>query len=340
MPALSHASLLDFGALSHFLVRLFFFAFVPVAGAVCPHCFGNLAGCDYDNDSTSCPYVKATTANVAAVAAAAGTTSLLTLSGVLAPRFLKAFTASTLSAILRLARRTAVTAFEVKATSKIDEIMHAITTGAIPFEDVRVSYERVHELRSTGFLPFSHVPAMQIGDDPTVHTQSQALLRWAGKQGGLYPAEHQLRIDCVTEIVDDLYTELIKVGYGAAMCRDPTSGRPMVPLTPAQRQQVAMSNSEILFPQRFAQLERMLAASSQGPYFAGEQLTIADLYFYVLSSAILSGAWEGNGAGPETLDGCERLLNIEKLVAAHPRVVAWNADHRGVERGGATPWFG
>ena len=193
MPALSHASLLDFGALSHFLVRLFFFAFVtvagavshflvsclacavvllvyrdpcytkqaracgrplccadlparlfffafvPVAGAVCPHCFGNLAGCDYDNDSTSCPYVKATTANVAAIAAAAGTTSLLTLSGVLAPRFLKAFTASMLSAILRLARRTAVTAFEVKATSKIDEIMHAITTGAIPYEDALVA---------------------------------------------------------------------------------------------------------------------------------------------------------------------------------------------------------
>ena len=126
----AHASLLDFGALSHFLVsclacavvvlvyrdpcytkqaracgppsgwaglpaRLFFFAFVPVAGAVCPHCCGNLAGCDYDNDSTSCPYVKATTANVAAVAAAAGSATMLTLSGVLAPRFLKAFTSAT-----------------------------------------------------------------------------------------------------------------------------------------------------------------------------------------------------------------------------------------------------
>ena len=87
---------------------------------------------------------------MAAVAAAAGTTSLLTLSGVLAPRFLKAFTASTLSAILRLARRTAVTAFEVKATSKIDEIMHAITTGAIPFEDALVALGGLADSEAAG----------------------------------------------------------------------------------------------------------------------------------------------------------------------------------------------
>ena len=103
MPALSHASLLGFGALSHHLVRFFFVACLPVVAGVCPHCFGNLAGCDFDNDATSCPYVKTTTANVAALGAAAAGTTLLTLSGVLAPRFLKAFTSATLSAILRLA---------------------------------------------------------------------------------------------------------------------------------------------------------------------------------------------------------------------------------------------
>ena len=62
MPALSHASLLGFGALSHHLVRFFFVACLPVVAGVCPHCFGNLAGCDFDNDATSCPYVKTTTA--------------------------------------------------------------------------------------------------------------------------------------------------------------------------------------------------------------------------------------------------------------------------------------
>jgi len=216
---------------------------------------------------------------------------------------------------------------------KGEQIRLALVVGGIPFEDVRVSYDDVASMRDTGFLPFSHVPAMQLGDDPVVHTQSQALLRWAGRRGGLYPEEHQLRIDCVTEIVNDLYTELIKVGYGAAMCRDPSSGRPMVQLTPSQRQQVAMSNGDILFPARFAQLERMLVSSVEGPYFAGQQLTIADLSFYVLASAIVVGAWEGNGVGRETLDGCERLLRIVELVGAHPRVTAWNAQN-------PARWFG
>ena len=41
-------------------------------------------------------------------------------------------------------------------------------------------------MRSAGRLPFSQVPVLQIGDDPTLHGQSQALLRWAGRKGGLY----------------------------------------------------------------------------------------------------------------------------------------------------------
>lgn len=235
---------------------------------------------------------------------------------------------------------------------KGEAIRLALLVASIPFEDVRLSYDAVASMRESGFLPFSHVPALTIGDNPQVHTQSQALLRWAGRLGGLYPEEHQLRIDCVTEIVDDLYTEIIKVGYGAAMCRDPHTGRPMVPLTPSQRTQVALSNGGILFPGRFAQLERMLSAATNatmlsgdssitavaspaldGPYFTGRQLTIADISFYVLASAILDGAWEGNGVGADALDGCERLLGIVQLVGAHPKVSAWNAAH-------PAKWFG
>ena len=77
----------------------------------------------------------------------------------------------------------------------------ALVVAGIPFEDVRVSYAEVAAMRDAGRLPFSQVPVMQIGDDPTLHGQSQALLRWAGRKGGLYPEEHQLRIDAVTDVV-------------------------------------------------------------------------------------------------------------------------------------------
>jgi len=214
----------------------------------------------------------------------------------------------------------------------------ALVVAGIPFEDVRVSYAEVAAMRDAGRLPFSQVPVMQIGDDPTLHGQSQALLRWAGRKGGLYPEEHQLRIDAVTDVVVELYEHVVKVGYGSAMTRDPYTGRPMVPLSNGQRMEVARSCGELLYPARFQQLER-LVIDGPGPdgqgsrYFCGEQLTIADISLYVLASAILDGAWAGNGVEPDVLDGCDKLLEVVRLVGEHPRVKEWNAAH-------PAEWFG
>lgn len=221
---------------------------------------------------------------------------------------------------------------------KGESVRLALVVGGIEFEDVRCSYEMVHEMRTSGKLPFSQVPALQFGndDDAPLYGQSQALLRWAGRKAGLYPEDHQLRIDAVTDVIVELYTEMIKVGYGSAMTRHPVTGRPMVQLSQQQRAEVARCCGEVLFPVRFQQLERLVLPSSSAEgslYFCGDQLTIADLSFYVLASAILDGAWSGNGVGPEVLNGCDKLLNIAKLVGEHPRVAAWNEAH-------PAQWFG
>lgn len=230
---------------------------------------------------------------------------------------------------------------------KGESVRLALVVGGIEFEDVRLTYEEVQNMRAAGKLPFSQVPALQIGsgEDAPIWAQSQALLRWAGRKGGLYPEEHQLLIDAVTDVMVELYTEMIKVGYGSAMTRNPISGRPMVQLSQNQRIEVARNCGEVLFPVRFQQLERLVAELPPAPttdatalsassrYFCGDQLTIADLSFYVLASSILDGSWSGNGVGPEVLGGCGKLLNIARLVGEHPRVVAWNAAH-------PAEWFG
>ena len=220
----------------------------------------------------------------------------------------------------------------------------ALVVGGIEFDDVRLSYEEVHELRQAGRLPFSQVPALQIGDDPTLYAQSQALLRWAGRAAGLYPEAHQLRIDAVTDTIVELYEHIVKVGYGSAMTRHPETGRPMVALSAMQRMQVAQHCGDVLFPTRFRQLEKQVVsmgetgvdAQEQQPrsqYFCGPHLTIADLSLYVLASAILDGAWAGNGVDPEVLDDCPKLLRVVELVAEHPRVKEWNDAH-------PCSWFG
>ena len=120
---------------------------------------------------------------------------------------------------------------------KGESVRLALFVGGIEFEDVRLTYHEVQEMRVSGKLPFSQVPALQIGsgDDAPIYAQSQALLRWAGRKGGLYPEKHQLLIDAVTDVMVELYTEMIKVGYGSAMTRNPISGRPMVQLSQNQR---------------------------------------------------------------------------------------------------------
>merc|ERR1719210_3118437 len=59
--------------------------------------------------------------------------------------------------------------------------------GDVPFEDERLSYEEIMERR--GELPFSQVPVLRIGNDQGLYAQSNALLRWAGREGGLYPTD-------------------------------------------------------------------------------------------------------------------------------------------------------
>ena len=117
----------------------------------------------------------------------------------------------------------------------------------------------------------------------------------------------------------------------------------MVQLSDFQRFEVARNCGEVLFPTRFRQLEKQVLVEQSSTsddqreppsqYFCGSQLTIADLSLYVLGSAILDGAWEGNGVQPEVLDDCPKLQNIIRMVGEHPAVKEWNAAH-------PCSWFG
>lgn len=210
---------------------------------------------------------------------------------------------------------------------KGEAVRLALVVGGIDFEDERVSYQEIAVRREAGQLPFSQVPVLDIGDGHGCYAQSGALLRWAGRQGGLYPDEHMLTCDAVVETIADLWQECIKMGYGSAMMRHPITARPMVQLTDAQHREARQMCHDVLFPVRFGQLETILQKSS-GPYFCGAKITIADIAFYAMASQILIGSWAGNGVSPDVLDGCSQLLQLVQTVEAHPRIREWNARQR------------
>jgi glutathione S-transferase len=96
-----------------------------------------------------------------------------------------------------------------------------------------VSYDDVAGLRANGKLqPCGQVPLLEIDGVP--YTQSNALLRWAGRQSNLYPEEVRLRCDMVEEAISDIKEALKPQWYKHIMGRSPITGKPQVPMTEEQ----------------------------------------------------------------------------------------------------------
>ena len=80
-----------------------------------------------------------------------------------------------------------------------------LRAGNIEFEDVRLSREDFQQKKEAGEFPFGQLPVLVL-DDGTKVSQSNAILRWAGKQSTLYPSDstEALRVDEVIDALDDV----------------------------------------------------------------------------------------------------------------------------------------
>lgn len=215
----------------------------------------------------------------------------------------------------------------LNAKSRAEPIRLALFIGGVPFDDERVSYEEILARRKQGHLPFGQVPVMDIGDGYGPYSQSNALLRWAGRRAGLYPEDLQLQCDIALEALLELRGKMAPFWYGAALGRHPATSEPVVKLTEAQMAEVGPFLGEVLFPERLAQLEQMLQKSG-GPFLCGKELTICDLSLYVFAEPILAGEYTEKGIAPSCMDACPCLSALVNKVQEHPRVKEWNAAQR------------
>ncbi|GLE07065.1 hypothetical protein PINS_up016934 [Pythium insidiosum] len=96
---------------------------------------------------------------------------------------------------------------------KIDErgsaVRAALHVASIPFEDERIPFdETFHAIKHK--FPFEKVPVLEV--DGEVIAESQAMLRFVGRFGGLYPVnnpELALLIDEVLGAYDDMISMLV-----------------------------------------------------------------------------------------------------------------------------------
>ena len=90
-----------------------------------------------------------------------------------------------------------------------EKIRLALSIGKVPFEDRRIKFDEWQQLKAT--MPFGKVPVLTIDGEDTRVTQSDALLRYAGRLANangveLYPqgGMAQLRTDEMVSFVDEM----------------------------------------------------------------------------------------------------------------------------------------
>ena len=146
----------------------------------------------------------------------------------------------------------------------------ALAIGGIAFEDHRFAFPEFAEIRKT--VPFGQVPVMHV--DGALVTQSDAILRYAGKLAGLYPTDayQALLCDEVAYVVEE---NGVKLGPTFSMKGEEQKAA-----------RLALVNGSM--PRYLAWLQTQLLANG-GEYFADKRLTVADLKVFVDVRGLNSG---------------------------------------------------
>ena len=188
---------------------------------------------------------------------------------------------------------------------RAEPVRLALHIGGIAFEDHRFTHAEFAEVRKT--TPFGQVPTLTVDD--TMVTQSDAMLRYAGKLAGLYPTDafQALLCDEVAYVVEEAS---MKLGPTFRMTGD------------AQKEaRLALVNGSM--PVYLALLQKRLLANG-GEYFADQRLTVADLKVFVDVRGLNSGRLDH--VPSDLVEQVAPALNAhQQRVSQHPAVVQYYA---------------
>ena len=188
---------------------------------------------------------------------------------------------------------------------RAEPIRIAFHAAGIDFEDERISFPEFGEMRKG--TRFNSVPVLEI--DGAAVTQSNALSRYVGKMAGLYPADNLQALYCdeVLGALEDLSHYVVR-----------TFGLEDDELKLAREKLVDGWLSVYL-----KGLDELLARGG-GEYFAGNDLTVADLKAFVQIRALRAGILDHVPA-----DLVQRLapglVEHQERIESDPRVVAYYA---------------
>lgn len=182
----------------------------------------------------------------------------------------------------------------------------------IPFEDCRFKCEEWDKIKPK--MPFGAVPVMHVNGEAL--GQSDAMLRYVGKLGGLYPSDplEALRVD---EVVDTMSATIL----AAFSYWGPDQGM-------LQKARDAFVERDI--PRYLGTVDGRIKASKKGPFFLGPQVSIADLKITQVFTMLTIGCLEH--IDPTVLDRYSSLSSISKAVLNMRAVQKWKSMNNEVIR--------
>ncbi|ETW06449.1 hypothetical protein H310_02705 [Aphanomyces invadans] len=207
-------------------------------------------------------------------------------------------------------------------TGRAEPIRLAFVLGGVPFEDDRISFAELAELKPS--LPNRQVPVLTIGGR-AMYAQSHAILRYAGVVAGLYPTEDPVVALAVDEI-DDSTADILELMLSTrlegdkdkkrARCDELVHGKlkDMLGFLDARIEQCRLTHGT---------LDR---DGKGGPWVLHARLTTADLAVHNLVGMTKLGWLEF--IPTDLCDSFPRLVAIHLAIATHPTVVAWKSSRR------------
>ena len=176
-----------------------------------------------------------------------------------------------------------------------EAIRLALHIGNIAFEDHRFAFADFESERAK--TPLSQVPVLTL--DGAQITQSNAILRYIGKQADLYPSDNKQALICdeVMDAVEDCTDKIVATFF-------------------LQGSELEQARAKLVKGDlaKYLQFLELKLVEQGGEYFAGQRLTIADLKVLPLVSWLMSGQLDHV---PQDL-----VANVAPRLAQHQQKIA------------------
>jgi glutathione S-transferase len=152
-----------------------------------------------------------------------------------------------------------------------------------------------------------NLPLLEVGDE--VFTESKAILRYVGAQGGLVPCDplKALRSDEIVDVVDDMFHPI----GGTFAFTDPEEKM-------EARRQLLVGPEGKLF-KYYSKIESYLGKMS-GPFVGGEDLCLGDIALFGTMLVPVAGFLDGFPT--DALDAYPNITAYRKRVGSHPKVAS------------------